>query len=326
MAPHAIGIIGLGKIAQDQHLPNIRANPDFTLLAVSSQRGLSPEDAKYTFQDYREMLSGVPDLEAVAICTPPQVRHQIAREALLAGKSVLLEKPPAATLSELEDLKQLAEKVGKTIFTTWHAQYNKGVDETAKALAGQTVKLLRVTWKEDVRRWHPGQQWIWQAGGFGIFDPGINALSIVTRIMPQPVFIKRADLKFPANRDAPIAADLELSTGQPDAELTAAFDWRQTGLQSWNIDVETQAGSQLKLSQGGCRLEIDGRVVVDEKPSEYEGVYKRFDLLLSEGRSVVDVAPFRLVADAFMVGRRVQVEPFQDDAPARDGTYQAPST
>jgi D-galactose 1-dehydrogenase len=106
MTVHKIGIIGLGKIAQDQHLPVIKSNPDFDLLAVSSTRGLSHEDAKYTFQDYRELLN-LPELDAVAICTPPQVRHQIAREALLAGKSVLLEKPPAATLSELEDLRVL---------------------------------------------------------------------------------------------------------------------------------------------------------------------------------------------------------------------------
>ncbi|NIX77687.1 Gfo/Idh/MocA family protein [Microvirga terricola] len=323
MAPHTIGIIGLGKIAQDQHLPTIRANPDFKLLAVSSLRGLSTDDAKYTFTDYRKMLSGVPELEAVAICTPPQVRHRIARDALLAGKSVLLEKPPAATLSELADLEQLADKVGKTLFTTWHAQYNKGVDEAARALAGQTVKTLHVTWKEDVRRWHPGQQWIWQAGGFGIFDPGINAFSIVTRIMPQPVFISRADLKFPANRDAPIAAEVTLSTGQPGVDLTASLDWRQTGPQTWEIDVQTEAGSQLKLSDGGCRLEIDGRVVVDEKPAEYEGIYKRFDELLTEGRSAVDVAPFRLVADAFMVGRRLQVEPFEEASTTAGATKAA---
>ena len=47
------------------------------------------------------------------------------------------------------------------------------------------MKRLLVTWKEDVRHWHPGQQWIWEAGGFGVFDPGINALSIVTKIMPD---------------------------------------------------------------------------------------------------------------------------------------------
>ena len=311
MAAHQIGIIGLGKIAQDQHLPVIKANPNFELLAVSSQRGLSHEDAKHTFQDYHDLLK-LPEVEAVAICTPPQVRHVIAREALLAGKSVLLEKPPAATLSELEDLRHLADKVGKTVFTTWHSQYNKAVDEAKKALAGWSIKRLQVTWKEDVRHWHPGQQWIWEAGGFGVFDPGINALSIVTRIMPEPVFIKNASLEFPANRDAPIAANLTFSASHGTGDLQAVFDWRQTGPQSWDIEVETEAGLNLKLSHGGSCLDIGGRLVVQEKPAEYEGIYKRFDALLTIGRSEIDDAPFRLVADAFMIGKRVQVDAFED--------------
>jgi D-galactose 1-dehydrogenase len=311
MAVHQIGIIGLGKIAQDQHLPVIRANPDFELLAVASQRGLQPDEAKYSFQDYRELLK-IPDVEAVSICTPPQVRHQIAREALLAGKSVLLEKPPAATLSELEDLKELAAKVGKVVFTTWHAQYNKAVDEAKKALAGWTIKRLLVTWKEDVRHWHPGQQWIWQAGGFGVFDPGINALSIVTRIMPEPVFIQTSSLEFPANRDAPIAANLTFSMSHGQGDLQAVFDWRQTGPQTWDIEVETEAGLSLKLTHGGSCLEIGGRQVVQETPAEYEGIYRRFDELLNARQSEVDVAPFRLVGDAFMIGKRVQVEAFED--------------
>ncbi|MBM6579238.1 Gfo/Idh/MocA family oxidoreductase [Microvirga sp. BT689] len=311
MAVHRIGIIGLGKIAQDQHLPVIKANPDFELLAVSSTRGLSHEDAKYTFQDYRELLK-VPELDAVSICTPPQVRHQIAREALLAGKSVLLEKPPAATLSELEDLKALAAKTGKVVFTTWHAQYNKAVDEAKKALAGWSIKRLLVTWKEDVRHWHPGQQWIWEAGGFGVFDPGINALSIVTRIMPEPVFVKTSSLEFPANRDAPIAANLTLSMSHGQGDLQAVFDWRQTGPQTWDIEVETEAGLTLKLTHGGSCLEIGGRLMVQEEPAEYQGIYRRFDALLTIGHSEVDDAPFRLVADAFMVGKRLQVDAFED--------------
>lgn len=309
MTVHKIGIIGLGKIAQDQHLPVIKSNSDFELLAVSSTRGLSHEDAKYTFQDYRELLK-VPELDAVAICTPPQVRHQIAREALLAGKSVLLEKPPAATLSELEDLRALADKVNKVVFTTWHSQYNKAVEEAKKALAGWSIKKLLVTWKEDVRHWHPGQEWIWQAGGFGVFDPGINALSIVTRIMPEPVFIKTSTLEFPSNRDAPIAANLEFQTAHTESNLQAVFDWRQTGPQSWDIEIETDAGFALKLSHGGSCLEIDGRLVVQEDPQEYQGIYHRFDALLTVGKSEVDDTPFRLVADAFMIGKRVQVDPF----------------
>ncbi len=51
--------------------------------------------------------------------------------------------------------------------------------------------------------------------------------------------------------------------------------------------------------------------MVDEKPSEYAGVYRQFDALLKAGASDVDDMPFRLVADAFMIGKRVQVEPFE---------------
>ena len=98
-----IGIIGLGKITEDQHVPVVAKNRDFVLAAVTSQRGLTAGGAP-TFRTPAEMYRAVPDLDAVAVCTPPQVRHTIAREALAAGKHVMLEKPPAATTSELADL------------------------------------------------------------------------------------------------------------------------------------------------------------------------------------------------------------------------------
>jgi D-galactose 1-dehydrogenase len=308
---HRIGIIGLGKITQDQHVPVIRANPAFELAAVSSQRGLTAPGVTYAFTDYAELLR-LPDIDAVAVCTPPQVRHAIARQALEAGKDVLLEKPPTATLSELADLQRVAQRTGRVLFATWHSQYNAAVDAAKAFLAGETVRSLFVNWKEDVRRWHPGQAWIWRAGGFGVFDPGINALSIVTKILPAPVFVSRAELSVPANADAPIAADLAFSGVHAEQSLRAEFDWRQTGPQTWEIDIETERGVRLKLSGGGSRLEIDGALVCEAKPEEYRLIYERFDALLQARRSDVDVRPFELVADAFMLGRRATVEAFED--------------
>ena len=84
---------------------------------------------------------------------------------------------------------------------------------------GKRVRELRVTWKEDVRHWHPGQAWIWEPGGFGVFDPGINALSILTRILPSPIFVQSATLAVPANRAAPIAA--EISPRRPSGRAAA---------------------------------------------------------------------------------------------------------
>lgn len=309
--PHQIGIIGLGKIAHDQHVPSIKANKDFQLIAASSQRGIGLEGVPHAFSDYRDLLK-MPDLDAVAICTPPQVRHAIARDVLMAGKHALLEKPPAATLSELVDLAEIAERQKKVLFTTWHAQYNTGVDAARKALAGRAVRRLLVTWKEDVRRWHPGQTWIWKAGGFGVFDPGINALSIVTRIVPTPIFVRTADLQFPSNMDAPIAATLTFSSsaGAANEDFQAEFDWRQTGPQTWDIEVETTDGGTITLREGGRRLEIDGKVMVDAPSAEYPGIYAQFDALLRADRSEVDAAPLRLTADAFLLARRVMVEAF----------------
>ncbi len=308
VSTYRIGVIGLGKIAQDQHLPVIAESSDFTLAAVSSQRGLTAPGA-LAFTSAEALLAGTPHLDAVAICTPPQARYAIALAALQAGKHVMLEKPPAATLSELAALEDAAATRGLVLMTTWHSQYNAAVDMARDLLAGQTVAELFVNWQEDVRKWHPGQAWIWQAGGFGVFDPGINALSIVTKIMPHPVFVERADLVTPENADAPIAVSIRFAG---PGDLRAEFDWRATGGETWEITVVTGHGKRLVLSGGGTRLAVDGVTMAEAPQREYQGIYTHFAELLRAGRAHVDAAPLRLVADAFMLGRRVATAAFTE--------------
>ena len=312
MKTYNIAIVGIGKITEDQHLPVIARNPRFKLAALVSQRGISRPGVP-SFKTTEEMLAALPEVDAVAICTPPNVRHGIARTVLDAGKHALLEKPTTTTTAELTDLIAHAQKTARVIFTTWHSQYNAAVEATRKLLAGKRLASLKVEWKEDVRRWHPGQDWIWQAGGFGVFDPGINALSILTRILPEPVFVRAADLIFPANRDTPVAATLRFATGSGDAteNLTAEFDWLQTGPQSWNITLTTTEGKTLALTEGGSKLAVDGKPVVTEPMAEYEAIYARFAEILDKGESDIDAAPLQLVADAFLIGRRQVTEAFE---------------
>ncbi|MGD0721078.1 MAG: Gfo/Idh/MocA family oxidoreductase [Roseiarcus sp.] len=312
MMPYRIAVIGIGKITRDQHLPVIAKDARFELAGLVSQRGVEQPGVP-TFRTPAALYAAIPALDAVAICTPPSVRHAIALEALDAGKHVLLEKPPTPTMAEMLDLAAHAAARGRTIFATWHSQYNAAVDEAKKRLAGRRIRSLAIEWKEDVRRWHPGQEWIWDAGNFGVFDPGINALSILTKIMPAPVFVRRAELVCPANRQTPIAASLVLTSPASESAqspITAEFDWRQEGDQSWNIDIETAEGTALRLTDGGSRLLVGGALAVEAPMAEYEGIYRRFAHLLDEGRSAMDVAPFQLVADAFLVGRRSTTAPF----------------
>ncbi len=303
-----IGIVGLGKIARDQHLPAISESADFTLAATASRNARA--DGVAAHADLAAMLAAEPDLHAVALCQPPQVRHAAARAAIAAGRHVFLEKPPGATLSEVEDLAHSATRAGVTLFASWHSRFAAGVEPARAWLADKHISDIAIEWKEDVRQWHPGQDWIWQPGGLGVFDPGINALSILTRLLPGPVRLEGAQLEFPANREAPIAATLAMRTSA-GAPISAAFDWRQTGRQSWNIEVTTDAG-MLLLADGGNTLLIDGAAQTLPCEAEYPSLYAHFARLIRERRSDVDVSPLRLVADAFLTGRRSSTDAFHD--------------
>ena len=306
--PIRIAIAGFGKIARDQHLPALAADERFELVAVADP-GPDPGAGTRWFADHREMIVVMSGrLDAVAVCTPPSARHAIAGDALKAGLHVLLEKPPAATLGEIEHLESLARLTGRSLFTAWHAQHNPAVNAAAAALAGRTIGSLDISWLEDVRKWHPDQEWIWQPGGFGVFDPGINALSIATRILPMPLFVTGATLFYPSNRQAPIAASLAFAG--PPGMLRAEMDWRFTEGEQWTIRVGTTEGGRLELRAGGASLLIDGIAQKLPGSGEYPAIYDRFAALIAGGAVEVDREPLRIVADAFLIGRRELVEPF----------------
>jgi D-galactose 1-dehydrogenase len=310
---YSIAVIGIGKITEDQHLPVIAQNPRFKLAALVSQRGVGRPGVP-SFKTIDELLKSGIAFEAVAICTPPNVRHAIACRAIDAGKHLLLEKPTTATVTESEDLaNRVAARRGCVAFATWHSQYNGAVEEARRMLKGERIARLHVEWKEDVRRWHPGQEWIWEPGGFGVFDPTINAFSILTRILPEPLFVTAAELTTPRNRQTPIAARVTFRSDAAAAHavLTAEVDWRQTGPQSWNIGIETESGTELTLRDGGSKLAVNGQSKVEAKLEEYERIYERFADMLDRGERDMDYAPLRLVADAFLVGRRVETDPFE---------------
>ncbi|MBP1874471.1 D-galactose 1-dehydrogenase [Ensifer adhaerens] len=308
MPPIQIALVGVGKIVRDQHLPAIAKNGDYRLIAAASRHGTV--DGVDNFKSIEAMLEAVPAIDAVSLCMPPQYRYEAARTALEAGKHVFLEKPPGATLSEVADLESLAASKGLSLFASWHSRYAPAVEAAKSFLAATTIRDVKIVWKEDVRQWHPNQEWIWAAGGLGIFDPGINALSIVTHILPRPLFITAAALEFPENRDAPIAATIAFTDADKLA-VSAEFDWRQTGKQSWDIVAQTDAG-EMVLSEGGAKLSIDGKIAHEEPEQEYPMLYKRFAEIIRAKTSDVDLAPLRHVADAFMLGRRKFVEAFHD--------------
>ncbi len=126
-------LVGIGKIAEDQHIPAIAASADWTLAATVSRKGRVAGVAAFT--DIDAALAERPDVPVVSLCLPPQPRFAYAQAALRAGRHVMLEKPPGQTLAEVHALVALAEAQGVTLFATWHSRMAAGV-APASGVAG----------------------------------------------------------------------------------------------------------------------------------------------------------------------------------------------
>lgn len=298
-----ICLVGIGKIAVDQHVPAINASEHWTLAATVSRAGTVDGVPSYT--DFDQMLADRPDIPVISLCLPPVPRFDYAAKAIAAGRHVMLEKPPGATLAEVHALQQMAAEKGVSLFATWHSRAAKAVQPAKAWLASKTITSAHINWKEDVRKWHPNQDWVFEAGGMGVFDPGINALSIITEILPFEMRLKQAILEFPTNRDTPIAAKMQWADN-----VSGEFDWRQTGPQSWDIIVETTEGIA-EIKDGGTRLLIDGTEQDTGHIEEYPALYAEMDSLVKSNTSDVDLRPMIHVSDAFTLGKRISTDAFE---------------
>ena len=132
-----LGLVGIGKIAHDQHIPALAADPRFELVATASRN--ASVDGVASFTSVEAMLDGVPELDAISICTPPQAHFDAAIAALRAGKHVMLEKPPAATTRQIALLQAEAARHGRTLFQTWHSRFAAGVDAARDWVKARTL-------------------------------------------------------------------------------------------------------------------------------------------------------------------------------------------
>lgn len=293
---HRIALVGIGKIARDQHIPVINSNPDWELAATVS-RNASVEGIE-NFSAIEQLLESRTDIDTISLALPAGPRFDYALKALQAGRHIMLEKPPGVTLAECVALEKLARQQGVALFASWHSREARGVAQAKAWLAEHELRRLHIVWKEDVRVWHPGQEWVWEPGGLGVFDPGINALSIMTEILPVPVHLLSATLETPSNRQTPIAAALRFAHPE-GAEVLADFDWRLQGDPVWEIVMESDSDT-LKLSFASGSLD-----------EEYQGLYRRMSELRNAAAIDMDLSPLMHVADAFMSGRRESVAPFK---------------
>jgi scyllo-inositol 2-dehydrogenase (NADP+) len=160
-----IGLIGYGFAGATFHAPLIGAVPGLSLSHIASSR---PEVAQRVHPKARvhadpQALIGTPEVDVVVIATPNDTHHPLARQALLAGKHVVVDKPFTLTVAEAEDLAQLAHRQGRLLsvfhnrrwdndFLTVRQQIDSGVLGELNTFISTLDRFrpeVRVRWRED---------------------------------------------------------------------------------------------------------------------------------------------------------------------------------
>lgn len=290
-------ICGIGKIALDQHIPTINSSKNYELVAIISNRKYSLNVPQ--FSSISELVSSGISIDAITLATPPAVRFDLALEAISHGYNLMLEKPPCSSVEECSILIEAAEQAKVTIFAGWHSKYALMISFAREWIEKNGCDHFEIFWKEDYNKWHPGQKWIKKEGGLGVFDSGINALSMLCELMEVDFSPENVLFLRPSNWKTPIAVSFSLKT--KDRVIgKVEFDWRVTGDDIWDIKFFS-GSSEMVLSDGGKSMTINKIPIYfeEEKLSEYKRMYKHFEETIIAKKSSFDFKPLQYVSNLY---------------------------
>lgn len=190
-----VGIIGVGGIGRDQHLPAWAAVPFAEVAAAADvseealERACKAVSIPRCFLNWHDLLA-LDELDIVDICTPNRTHAPIALAALTAGKHVLCEKPLAATAQEVRSLAEAARHGGRLVMAAQHLRFDP-VSQQLKQLV-QTgllgeVYYARAQWLR--RRLLPPRATFIErrlSGGGAALDIGVHVLDLAYWFMGAP--------------------------------------------------------------------------------------------------------------------------------------------
>ena len=309
-SPFNLGIIGFGNIGK-VHFDALTklGQSDFKVQFIADIRNVPPlNDVNYS-NDYRDLLQD-PGIQAVSINTPPNTHYQLVMDALNAGKHVLVEKPPALTVSLCEEMITLADKKGKVLFMAFHARYNPAVEAVKKELKDKEIKRIDIQYAEYVLNYHSPDGWIFNpeiAGGGVLMDSGINALSIATYVLPKSTTfsVGNVQLNKASGFKVETGAHVSFSFGD-NKKGTISMDWMHQGHEIRQVTFVTDQDEYTvdivrnTLSKNGEVLMStdEARETVDQE-SEYRRVYRDFASHLVNRESLTSTREIGFIQEAY---------------------------
>jgi len=280
-----VALVGFGAAGR-QHLQALERAEFADLRGVLEQdpAARTPEGiARYLSW---EQLLRDPSVRLVSLCTPPGGRAELARQTLAAGKAVLLEKPPAASTAELDQLVELSERSGQAVGVM--LQHRFGLPE----------EVLGRTWQPsasavlEVSRYRPAsyfQRVAWRhdpalALGGITAHLGVHYLDLACQLLGEPAEVKLTGVRQLV----------------PGIETRAAGVVRFTGGSTLSFAVTAESVARTErltiLDADQCLLVENGRIALDSGagPADHHAA----------SAAELRVEVYRDMADAIAAGRQ----------------------
>jgi predicted dehydrogenase len=182
-----VGVIGIGGIARDQHIPAWLKVPFAEVVAIAdvSEKALKQAGERFPtirrLTDWHELLDS-DGLDIVDICTPNRTHAPIALAALESGRHVLCEKPLATTAEEVRSLREASRRTGRLLMTAQHFRFKPSSRQIKALIDGGFLGEIYYTRAQFLRRrlLPPAATFIEHrlSGGGPVFDIGVHVLDL----------------------------------------------------------------------------------------------------------------------------------------------------
>jgi predicted dehydrogenase len=211
-----VAVIGCGLGGQVFHAPFVSAVPGLRLEAIVQRKGDAAAKAYPSARILRSVEEALDDaaVQMVVVGTPNETHYALAKQALLAGKHVVIDKPFAATSAEAGELKELAEKQGVVLAPFHNRRWDGDFLTVRRLLAEEAVGRL-VTYESHFDRFRPlPRENTWKEGANSanglLMDLGPHLVDQALALFGAPVGITASVRKDRDRTDIEDAFDITL--------------------------------------------------------------------------------------------------------------------
>ncbi|MDZ7637297.1 MAG: Gfo/Idh/MocA family oxidoreductase [Bryobacterales bacterium] len=218
-----LGIIGCGDAAGRYHAPALRKIPG---IRVASLYDAIPHNAHAFARGFpsarlastpQELLAH-PEVEAVAILTPPATHFELARMALRSGKHVLVEKPLALDEAHAVELEAIARRTGLVGAVGFHLRNHRLVQRAKALLAEQHIGRVRMAhslWCARMQTALAERSWRERPaeGGTLLDDVGIHHVDLLRYLLDAEIREVRASMSDQGSTGRHVRLALSTSSG-----------------------------------------------------------------------------------------------------------------